>query len=556
MTTFEELRAALDDPKKRSSFKGLTFTQFCKRIGRKLLPGQLAFALVAYDGKNPRDLAPKLRRIARQIFGPVDVIPKKARRVVALVAGARAGKTSMLGAIRLLHLALTVDISSLADGEEAFGVIMSADPRQRAQCYSYVRGAVEATPELAAMLVGKAGAESLTLQRPDGRVTIESIPPKKGGGSGRGRSLVGALLEECAFFLGADYEASDEEAFRGLTPRLLPGAQVILSSTPWAEAGLIYREFVDNHPEPKCAAPHLTQPGKPHRAIAAHAPTLLLRDVALTREIVEAETARDPENAAREYGAQFLALGTSAYFDPARIAAAVKPELKLGQPASVDPQAIRALGVDLGFVNDCATAVACERDQRKYRVLDYTEIVPSRERLKPSKVLAQLAEKADEYGVEEAVGDQHYAEAAREAFYDRPRPILWIDRAGGTTGKGDVFKVTKDLLHEGDLELPNDPRLLEQLREVTKRPLPGGGLAIEMPRKPKGGHGDIVAALVCAIWRLSKLRLPDAPEVLPPPGADRDAHFWQQRIDDKIAADERNAALSKLGLIPADDDWG
>lgn len=553
MATFADLRSALETSSAVSSWSGLTFTQFCRRLGVKLEPGQLAFALVAYDGKNPRDLTPKLQRIARLIFGPVDAIPKKARRVVCIVAGARGGKSYIMGALRLLHLALTVPIGSLASGEEAFGVIMSADPRQRAQCYSYARGAVEAHPELLAMVDGRIGAESFTLRRPDGKVTIESIPPKRGGGSGRGRALVGAVLEECAFFLPDEYQVSDEEAFRAVTPRILPGGQTILSSTPWAEAGLLYKEFVDNHPEPKCAAPHLTTPGKPHRAIAAHAPTLLLRDVALTREIVEAETVRDPENAAREYGAQFLALGTTVFFDSARIAAAVNPKLELGAPASKDPRAVRVLGLDLGFVRDAATGVPCERDPEKYRVLDYVEIIPAREKLKPSEVLGRIAEKADAYGIGEAIGDQHYAETAKEAFYSRPRPLVWIDRPGGAQGKTEIFQVTREILNEGLLELPNDPRLLEQLRSVQKKPLPGGGLAIDMPRS-RSGHGDVVAGLVCAIWYLHRLTLAEAPEQLPERGPSREAYLWQRRIDENIAADERRAAMERLGFLPPGDE--
>jgi len=536
----------------------LTFTQFCKRLGVKLLPGQLAFALVAYDGKNPRDLTPKLRRVARQIFGPVDVIPAKARRVIALVAGARAGKSYVMGALRILHLALTVGIESLAPGEQAFGVIMSPDPRQRAQCFAYVRGAVQAEAELCGMLEGKAGATQLTLRRPDGLVTLESIPPKKGGGSGRGRSLVGAVLEECAFFNPDEYEISDEDAFKGITPRLLPGAQAILSSTPWAEAGLLYTEFVENHPDPSCAAPHLKQPGKPHRAIAAHAPTLLFRNVALTREIVEAEEARDPDNAAREYGAQFLSLGTSAFFDAARIAACVIPSMRLGQARTSDPQSIAAMGVDLGFVNDCATGVVGERDPQKYRLLDYTEVIPAREKLKTTEVYHRLATKADEHGIDEAIGDQHYALAIKEFLWDRGRPINWIDRPAGSAGKASIFAVTREIVNEGQLELPNDPRLLEQLRSVTKRPLAGGGLAIDMPRT-KGGHGDLVAALVSLLWHLQRLRLPEAPEALPPRGPQRDAHLWQRRVDERIERDEHQAALERLGFqspgVEDDDEW-
>jgi len=69
---------------------------------------------------------------------------------------------------------------------------------------------------------------------------------------------------------------NDVDIFQAAMPRVLPGGQTILSSTPWAEAGLLYDEFVANHPEP----------------------------VAFTREIVAAETARNPENAQRATGRQ------------------------------------------------------------------------------------------------------------------------------------------------------------------------------------------------------------------------------------------------------------
>jgi hypothetical protein len=509
-----EAFAALAPSRGANPWRGMRFTTFCTRIGVTLLPGQLAFCLVAYDGLEPRDLPEELRAVARQIFGPVDVIPKEARRVICIVAGARGGKSYVFGALRALHLALTVPLDSLAPGEEAFAVIISADPRQRAQCYGYARGAAEATPDIKRLIVGEPGTESFTIGRPDGRVTIESLPAKRGGGSGRGRSLVCAVLEECAFFQDADHVVNDEDVFKAVTPRVLPGGQTVLSSTPWAETGLLYDEFIANHPDPSCAAPHLTQAGHPHRAIAAHAPTLLLRDVKLTREIVDAESHRDPENAAREYGAQFLSVGTSSFFDAIKIAEAVDHELIRGAPSVSDPVAVvRSFGVDLGFVRDAATGVAVERDAEGYAALDWVEVIPSVERLKPSEVLARLAAKADEYEITDAVADQHYIETAREAFWGRPElpgaaRISLTDLPGGQPGKAEVFKTARDILHEGNLRVPNDARLLQQLREVKKRPLPGGGMAIEMPRKPKGGHGDIVSGLVAAVWRLSKMSVP------------------------------------------------
>ena len=537
--------ALAPQPKADASTAPASFVDFCAWIGVELEPGQRAFCRVAFDGCDPCDLRDGDRELARKIFGDVDRIPQEARSVVVVVAGARAGKSYVIGALRSLHLALTVPLDTLAPGEPAFAVIIAPDPRQREQCYRYVLGAVKSKPELKATLDGEAGKESFSLLRDGKTVIVESLPAKRGGTAGRGRSLVCAVLEECAFFLDDNYVVNDVEIYRGVNPRVLPGGQTILSSTPWAEAGLLYDEFVANHPSPKCAAPHLTEPGRPHRAIAAHAPTLLFRDVPLTRDIVAREQARDPVNASREYGAQFLSLGTAQFFDPAAIAAAAGKCQRGALSGSL--QALIGAGIDLGFVRDAATCMVVEREPEGYSAVDWTEILPSVERLKPSQVIDRLAETADTYGATEVAGDQHYAETAKEQLWERSPPITFIAIPGGGQGKAEIFTTTRDILHEGRLRLPNEPRLLEQLREVKKRPLPGGGMAIEMPRKPKGGHGDLVSALVAGVWHLSRLLLPDAPEREPDDPRERDAARWERKVDEQI---ERERARERAGIDP------
>jgi hypothetical protein len=548
------LASLAPDPKARD-WRGVSFTAFCRELKVTLEPGQQALAMVAYDGCEPMDLPPELREFGRRIFGDVDVIPPEARRVVCIVAGARGGKSYVFGALRLLHLALTVSLATMAPGEDAIGTIFSGDPRQREQCFKYVLGAARSCPGIASLILGKARTDEdfsgseFTLKRPDGKVTIESLHPKPGGGSGRGRSLVGAVLEECAFFQDENHIVNDVDVFKAVTPRILPGGQTILSSTPWAEAGLLYDEFTANHPDPRCAAPHLTAKGKPHRAIAAHAPTLLLRDVPLTRDIVKAEEARDPENAAREYGAQFLALTASQFFDAVSIAQAVDESLVMG--AARSPHSLACVGSDLGFVKDAAVGAAVERTHEWYALLAYIEKLPGKERLKPSQVFAGIAELARTYGCDEVVADAVYSESAREALDEGG--VVLIATPGGNVGKAEIFGVVRHELHEGNLRLPNDPRLLQQLREVKKRPLPGGGYAIEQPRKATGGHGDIVSALVAGVWRLSRLRLPEIPEALPEATTERDALLWERRVEEGIERSERNARLEREGFLPYDD---
>ena len=46
---------------------------------------------------------------------------------------------------------------------------------------------------------------------------------------------------------------------------------------------------------------------------------------------------------------------------------------------------------------------------------------------------------------------------------------------------------------------------MTKLKEVTSRALAGGGVAIESPLWRSGEHGDLVSALVLALWRAYKL---------------------------------------------------
>jgi hypothetical protein len=529
---------------KRSPWKGMSYTRFVESIGVKLTRPQLALCLVAFDGLEPRDLRGDLRRHARAIFGNVDRIPARARRVLVAVCGARGGKTYTLGALRLLHLAVTVSLATMAPGERAVALIVAPSLKLAYQCLRYVSGAIGQSAELSACIVSDT-AEAIVLDLPGGRVAIECVAASSGGLNLRGRSLVGVVLDECAFFRDGDYKVNDVELFRAAAPRVLPGGQTILCSTPWAESGLLYDEFVANHPSPQCAAPNCVTEGHPHRAMAAHAPTLLLRDNAPEiASVVESETERDSVNASREYGAKFLTIGTGLFFDSGAVGRCARAELVM--PAARSPLSIPSVlsvGGDLGFTSDCATFVCIERTAAGVRLVDYVELkpTPTSGPLKPSVVYAAGVTVCKRWGVMHVVADQYYSQNAKEEFWKER--IAFIETPGGQQGKGDMFTVTRRYVHEGRAELPNDARVLTQFREVQSRPTPGGGMSITQPRK--GGHGDIVSAAVAATWHADRLPLPAAPEVLPDDAREAEGVRWERRISARI---ERDAQRSRGGF--------
>ncbi len=301
-----------------------TFLGFLAWLRVTPRPGQRVFCAVAYDNIEPRDLPPEDRALAKIIFGDVDVVPAKSRETIAAVCGGRGGKSYIIIALRLVYGAITRDLSSLAPGQRAVALIIAPNPKLRNEVVAYALGAMRSHPTLAAMIHLPKGkkedspADSFGIRRPDGHLVLfEAGVAARGGYGGRGRSLTDFAQDESAFFRDSAFQINDSEIFKAASPRVLPGGQSLICSTPWAEAGLLYDFYTRNW-------------GKPSDALVAHAPTLVLNDSEMTRSIVAREYERDPDNADREYGAKFMTGGTSVFFEVGMLEAAIDEAIDCG----------------------------------------------------------------------------------------------------------------------------------------------------------------------------------------------------------------------------------
>ena len=499
-----------------------SFLGFCAWLGVKLEPGQRVAARVAFDGAQPCDLPGEERAICRDLFGDVETVSPTLRRIFLAVCGARGGKTYVLASLRLLHLALTVPIDALAPGEVASGPLIAPDMDLATQALRYIQGAVASKPELAAMVVGKIDAsESIEIGR-NGRIVEIVVRSASGRGrTGRGRSLIGFAMEESAFFHDKDHQVNDDEIFKALTPRLMPGAQGIISSTPWAQSGLVYTLFVANHPNPKCAG--INEISKNERtALAMHATTLRLRDTHAVREMIARERALDPDNAAREYDAQFMSAGINSFFDPITIARCIDASLEIPFLPEAGDQV--ASGGDLGFTKNSSALVIAhrrvvskeERDEvtgritkRAVGLISVADILEKKPEegvaLRPSEVVREFAARIMQHQGSYLMADGHYKETAIEhlasaglGFFEAPlRPA-------------DAFIAARAAMREDRVRFPNHPRLVRQLRETMVRHAPGGTIQIILPRWETGEHGDIAAAMVLAIYQAAGETVPIA----------------------------------------------
>jgi len=272
-------------------------------------------------------------------------------------------------------------------------------------------------------------------------------------------------------------------------PRVLPDGLVLFLSTPWAEEGLFWKLASENH-------------GNPTRAIVAKAPTLLMRDNdPELAAAIAAERERDPDNAAREFDAEFMSTGGSIFFESKSITDAVDDNLVLPAARLADEHV--GFGADVGLVHDSSALVGIGARARMLRLVTLIEKRPEKKQpLKLSEVVASFAVELRRYDASRFVADGHAREPARE--WAAKEQIAIVSRPEGPTAKFDTFVAVREALRDRRLQLPRDARLLAQLRAVTAKPMPGGGWKLTSPRRAGQGHGDLVSALVLAVWAASQ----------------------------------------------------
>lgn len=460
------------------------FVRFVDSLGLHLTNGQRVLARVVFDGVDPIDLPPGELAIARQMLGPdVDRIPSTARRVNVLRLGRGSGKTT-LAAASALHVMLTADLSSAGPGDQPT-VITIAPTRRTAQLsVSMAMGLVEQTQALRSRLLS-ANTEGFSLRRHDGRrVAFRALPKSRGGAAARGMSILSAIFDEAEFLPNEELAAAavtDRELLSSIMPRLMRGGRVILISTPWPTLSMTAELFENNH-------------GHPLTALAARAPTLLMRDNDPNlAEIVEGERLRDPVNALREFDCVNATQG-AAFFDGDQISQAISHA-----PLVATGSRRVSVGLDLAFRGDSSTLVAVERQGEQLVVVRVEERRPvPGAPLAPSVVVGEFAQIARELGADSVVCDGHYIDSVRE-HASKLAGIGVHEGAKNMRDKERMHVHTREMLREGKLVLPQHLKLLAQLRAVRSRPLPGGGMSIVSDRS-LGGHGDLVSALVQACY--------------------------------------------------------
>lgn len=551
----EAIRSKVENVK---FYEFLTGKDFC---GLDVSPAIRAVSLAA-DAR-PDEIGDDA--LCMRLFGcPASGLPRVRPRVVVIRSGGQCGKTSRLGAPKILHGAITTPLPNVLPGQWARALITAPNVDLATAAIDYCRGFIFNSPALRSMLVDEIAedhdeedvgtAERIGLKRPDGvLVELRVKAANRGGMGGRSRSLPAALMDEVCFFLGSDYRINDDEIFGAIELRVVPEGQTWLVSSPNIEGYGLLEKFVAD------------EWGKHETALVALASTrLFFPGWDPDRKIETPLRKRDPDKARREIDGLPLEAGESAFYSPVVLRMA---EVK---PPTVARVLKRGAGGDYAFVRNSSTLVIAESyEDGTFAIVEVDERIPRQgQPLRPSIVCAQHHRTLLAADVSTLMVDGHYREAIRDHFarrraicpscgaivtspakagaewaceihdYDRSDlgdgcGFVWslvksstISIVAGPEGSAaaDPFKALREHLAEGRVRLPAHPRLLSQLRAVKGEPRPGVNqdYKISQPEQRNAGpggtmaHGDIVSAAVLALRAVGMgAPLPAAPLWMP-----------------------------------------
>lgn len=489
-----------------------SFLEF-QTLGNKLSVGQGTFASVAFDKVQPKDLPPELRQRGQELFGGIETVPPECLRVICQAKGRDVGGTR-LAAERGSQLALDAPISGPGHHELVYAFFGAPKLRLARVPLRFARNAMTHY----GIKVTDESVDGFTITRRDGRrVRFECFAASRGGDNIRGVPILFAQLTEAAFYQDETGAHNGESIFGGIVPRLLPGGQIVIESTVWAESGLLYREFSTNF-------------GHPTTGLAALCPTRLMRDDAETHASIDLQHKQDRRNALRELEVQFQT-GFDSYLEDGVDRSIAKQPIPKFPPKlvrywiAVDP-AFSESGDKFGYavVSSTVGDYDAVRRERTLPRVTRCHLIGSRKADRSPREMARWLkqEVCDPFRTYRVYTDQHEGRSWAELASDvglNVRVIRWHggepsdandDDDSPSRSKPDAYSRVRREMLDGQVIIPDDPAFIRELRSVRSTLLPSGTERIEVPRT-KAGHGDMVSAFVLA----ASLALEKRPE-LPP----------------------------------------
>jgi hypothetical protein len=402
-------------------------------------------------------------------------LPLRRVRELWAIAGRRSGKSRIAAAIAV-HQALFVE-HRLAEGEVGYVLVLAMSRDQAETVFEYCLGFIQASPVLRAELV-IATRDEIRL-RNNVTIAIHSNSYR----NVRGKTLLCAIFDECAFWRDDTSAVPDVEVYRACLPSLsASGGMLIAISSPYRRIGLLHQKHRDHH-------------GQDGDVLVIQAPTELLNPT-LDPAAIEAATQSDPEGATSEWGAEFRA-DISTFLDDADVDGAVDFDRPLELPRRPNTKYVGFCDPSGGKSDSFTLAIGHREGERDAAGFVCDVIRATKPPFDPFEVVAQFAALLQQFGLSQVTGDRYSAEWVASAFRDCDIKYVVAERSAS-----ELYLEALPLFTRRHISVPNHGPLLRELRLLERTAHRSGKDTVSHPRN---AHDDLANSLCgCAALAMKR----------------------------------------------------
>jgi hypothetical protein len=387
-------------------------------------------------------------------------LPDAGFSTALFLTGRRSGKSRVAATIGAYEAALAGHERKLAKGERGVVAICAPTLRQGRIVKDYLRAIFEAP-----ILHAEVATETKEGFELNCGTRIEILAGD--WRTVRGFTLLAAIVDEACFF-GYDAECkirSDTELVRAIKPSLATvGGKLVCISSPYARKGWCYQQYLRHY-------------GKDSgKVLVWNCPSTTMNP-RLPQSVVDEAIAEDLQAAKSEYLGEFR--DDIAEFLPRSVieALVVKGRRELLPVRGTRYTAFADLS---GGRNDDAAVAIAHRAGRQV-VIDLLRRY--RPPFNPHDVVGSMAQEIRRYGLRRVTGDNYAAEFVARAFESNG-----IHYTKCELPKAGLYTELLPRMCSGEIELPDDEVLVDQLAGLERRTRSGGKDIID---HPLGGHDDL-----------------------------------------------------------------
>ena len=401
-----------------------------------------------------------------------------------VIVGRRGRKSAVAALIGAYHAAYRDYSQYLAPGESARGLIMGKDRDEAGQIHGFA-ATILSDPALSFLLETEPKGDEIRLTNQTHlKIRAASLV------GGRSRAVFVALLDELAFFPKKESATPDEEIVRGIKPAManIPGSLLMGMSSPYGQRGLLWDRYVEHYGV------------EADDVLVWQADTLTMHDTVAIRAWAGKEYEKDPVAAAAEIGGKFRK-DVKVFISRDQVMSLVEKGRKELPPCSwahntpvKDRYAYWGFCDTSGGSQDSFTlAVAHWEPERKAAVLDAVrEWSPGPEgRIIVEDTVEECAALLKSYRCNGVQGDRYAGVWPQERF---AKSGVGYEVSPRT--KHQIYRDSLPMLNSGQVELLDNPVLIDQLCNLDRRITPTGQERID---HAPGCHDDVINAAAGAL---------------------------------------------------------